>query len=442
MITDDLDLIQAAVARIRATTVPPAPLVALVKAGDNLQAALDKGGAVELEAGAQFTGTFTLRSGTTLTGRPGAALRGQTGQALLIPPGTTQVAVANVEASSAHAEVISVGANDATQTTLAEAPDGVTFTKVNIPTHRGKRAFAIHGQRVTLQDCTVADVYDPGGQDSQAVYVGNAPGTIAILGGSYSAGSEILLFGGDTYRIPGLTPNGILVDGVTLSRPLSWMTDGIARKVKNIFELKNGTNVIVRHCTLSGCWANGQQGEAFVLTPALDGAKQTPPLRSGEVFNVLIEDCTVTNVSSVTNMIGRQYTAYTVNPLSGVVFRRVTATVSRAQFGGRGQLAMMGGEPVDVTFDDCTVTADGTSLLYYSGGTCLDPVTLTSRASGKLGSLTMTNCRSTIPQYGIMLNGVANAGSWQTSVGTLVVTGNSFTGSKAMQKALPDNTYA
>jgi hypothetical protein len=425
-----------------ALTTAPEPVQTVVRAGENLQAALDQAGAIELDAEAFFEGTYFLRSNTVLTAKPGAAIRGKTGPALMIPPGTSDVGIFGLEAASTSSEVIRIGENSPTQTTVEDAPRGIILTHVRIPRHRGKRGIAIHGRDVTLLNCEVLDCWDPAGQDSQAIYIGNAPGPITIRGGRYSAGSEVVLLGGDATQIPHVTPTDILVEDVELFRPLSWLGDGVPRKVKNIFEVKNGRNVTLRTSHLHGCWANGQQGEAIVLTPALDGAKTDPPLRSGEVTNVLVEDVTVTDCSSLVGILGRAYSAYTVEAASGIVFRRVAATLNRAQFGGRGQLATIGGEPEDVTFEDCTVTQDGTSLVYYSPGTCLDPVTKLSRAAGKLGALTLKNSRCTLPTYGIMLGGVANAVNWQASVGVLDVKGNVFGGSNtAMKKTLVENEY-
>lgn len=415
--------------------------ITTVKAGDNLQAALDLGGAIQLDTGI-WSGTYIVRSGTVLTGQGvGSVIQGLTGPALVVEPGSRAIQIADLTAQSQASEVITIGENSARQTQLAQVPDDIRLTRVMIPSHRGKRGLAIHGSNVTLTDCEVIDVYDPNGQDSQAVYVGNTPGNVTVFGGRYSAGSEVFLSGGDVTRIPQLTPDSILLDHVTLFRPLSWQTDGIKRKVKNLLEVKNGRHVTLQSCTLDGCWADGQAGEAIVLTPALDGAIQTPPVQSGDVQDVLVNDCDIRNCGSGFNLLGRHYTSVTPNAMSHVAVTNSRFTISRAQFGGRGQLAIIQAEPGIISFDTCDVQADGSSLLYYAFGSVLDPITRTSRQGGKLGSLSLTNSRCTIGPYGINLGGYANAVNWQAAVGQLTVTANTFTGGSAMQKALPGNTY-
>ena len=440
----NLDAARAALARgLEALAEVSAALVAepatvIVRAGENLQAALDRGGALALDAGAEWEGTFALNSDTVLIGN-GARIRGTTGPALVVPPGRERIAVSGLALRGSHT-VMAIGVNTIGQARLEDVPDDVTLTNVHIPTHRGVRGFAIHGSHVRLIGCSVRDCYDPGEQDSQGVYIENTNGPVLIQGGSYSAGSEIILLGGDTTRIPNVRPV-VLVDGVTAHRPLSEKTDGVYRKVKNCIEAKNG-DLTVRKSVIDGCWAgSGQQGEAFVFTPDLDGGRRIPMVQSGQV-TALVEDCTVANCGSLTNLRGRSYNSYTPAALT-VTFRRVTAVLSRVQFGGRGQLATIGGEPDLVVFDNCDVQQDGSSLLYYDPGTVIDPQTKLSRLAGKIGRLAMTGCRSTLPaEYGIMLGGYTNAREWQRSVGELVVTGNVFVGpSSAMRAQLPENQY-
>lgn len=415
------------------------PAVRVVKAGEDLQVALALGVPLELEA-ATWEGTYTLSSRATLTGRVGAKIHGLTGPALVIPPGMKGVTVSNLELTSDSNEVVSVGENSVYQTTASQAPTDILFAGVKIPKHRGKRAFAIHGS-VTLLNCEVLDCWDPAGQDSQAIYIGNTPGPIQITGGRYSAGSEVFLCGGDATKIPHVVPTGITVDGVEFFRPLSWQTDGVKRKVKNLFELKNGRSVRVVNCKFSGCWVDGQQGECFVLTPALDGAITTPPLQSGEVLDVLIQDCTIADVSSGFNIQGRAYSAVTPNALTNLVVRRVSLVASKAKYGGRGQLALISGEPGTIVFENVTAITDGTSLIYYSPGNVLDPVTTLPRPAGKIGSLSLTNSKGNLGAYGIMTGGNANARLWQEQIGVLTVTDNQFGGNTAMAVALPGNTY-
>lgn len=438
-----LDAAIAALTAARAALETPAPPsnVRRVKAGENLQAALDAGGRIELEPGVIWEGSYIVRSGTRLDGH-GARLHGLTGPALIIEPGVSDIGIVDFVCTSAHPEVITIGENSSMQTTIAQAPRDITLERVIVPTHRGKRAFAVHAANVSLLDCEALDVWDPGGQDSQAIYCGNAPGPITIRGGRYSAGSEVILFGGGSTMIPDLTPSDVLIEGVELFRPLSWQTDGVARKVKNLLELKNARRVTIRHSKLHGCWLQGQGGEAFVLTPALDGAPVDTPLQSGTVRDVLIEDCEVYDVAAGFNITGRDYAGYTPEATS-VTVRRLTLTASAETFGGnRGNLATIGGEPESVRFEDCAIDCDGWSLIYAYTGSVLDPVTHQSRMAGKIGTLALTGSNAPLGEYSLNIGGNPNARNWQQFVGVMDVTNNQFRGAKTLRALFPDNTYS
>jgi hypothetical protein len=420
----------------------PTSKVTKVNAGGHLQGALDKGGVIELEAGAVFEGHYIAKSNTTLRGV--ATLIGKSGAALTVPPGSKQVAIHDVTlATGAGVDaVLQVGMNDETQTTVADVPTNILLRDVIIPKHRGKRGLSLHATQVLLDRCEIEDCYDPGGQDSQAIYILNTPGDIAIVDSRLSAGSEVVLVGGDLPRIKSIVPENLLVERTEMYRPLSWQSDGVARKVKNIFELKSGLNVVVRHCKVHGCWAQGQQGEAFTLTPALGGPKANPILPSGVVGNVTIEDCDIWDVGGGVALLGAADKSWTAARTTGIIVRRNKFTISRAEFGGRGQLLTAGAGPGEVLFDSNLVTCDGTSSIYYYQGNVAKADGSTV-LGGKMGSLTVTgNEIRGVGVYGFMMDGHANGRNWQLAVEQMVVTGNQFVGPSTMRSVFPENTYS
>jgi hypothetical protein len=425
-------LIDAAVAAI---ADPPPDQTIVVKSGDSLQAALDSGKPVVLDGTVE--GSFMLRTGNRVTVRPGSAIRGVGGSALIVLPGTTDVSVVTSDptgffdctAPASADAVVQLGENTDRQIRIEDVPARLTFDGLRVPAHRGKRAFAIHAADVVLTRARVFDVWSQVGQESQAIHWGNTPGGLVIDDFIAQAGSQAFLAGGDTTRIPHLTPGRLTLTHFTLGRPLAWKSDGVYRKVKNIFELKNATDVVLRNGVLDGCWAEGQMGEAFMLTPALDGALTTPPKQSGNVQRVLVEDVTVQNCSTLVNVLGRHYTSYTPDATGGIVFRRVKATLDRTLFGGRGQVLTSSGEPADLRFEACDFTSNGTSTLYYENGTVLDPTTLVKRVGGKFGSLALVGNRITVsPTYGFMFCGNSQASKLATALGAWEMSGNTFVG--------------
>lgn len=436
-----LDAIIEQAQRAKAELLPDVPTTRLVRAGESLQAALDTTATIETEPGALFEGSYQVPSDRRLTFGAGSGIRGVTGPALTILPMTANVTVFGGDLQSAASEVVLIG-NNVNQTRLEDQPSAIRFTATRIPTHRGKRGFGIHGSDVTLKDCEVLDCWSPSGQDSQAVYIGNAQGQIVITGGRYSAGSNVILLGGDAVRTPGLVPTDVTVQDAELFRPLSWQTDGLKRKVKNIFEVKSGRKVALLRSKLSGCWVDGQGGEAIVLTPALDGSKTTPVSTSGIVENVTIMLCAIRNVGGILNILGRGYQAYTPTPLTRVQLLNNVCLVSRATYGGTGQFAKIGAEPGDLLFEENVILADGSSLIYFYRGSVIE-ADGTVRAGGNLGRLTFVRNISTRGSYGFNLDGVVNAGAaGRLAVTALDVSGNTFgPGAGAMVANLPGNTY-
>jgi hypothetical protein len=397
-----------------------------------LQAALDKGGEVHLVGGEIYPGGYVLRSGTTLIGHGASFTGSSTGPAIDIPPGTSNVAISDIAVTTVHdSAVILVGRNDSSQTTPEATPTHITLTRVSVPTYRGKRAFEINAADVTLRDCAVADTYDPRGRDSQAVGVFNSPGPFHLTGGTFSAGSEIVLIGGDVMKIPTI-PTDILIENATFMRPASWRTDGISRKVKNLLELKTGHHVTARNLILDGAWQDGQDGYAIVMTPH----------SGGDIADVTVEDVAIRNVSSCLQFLGLEYTGLpSPGPLRGVIIRRMSCVGSKVQSGGRGILAMISGEPADIAITDSLAQTDGTNILTYDPGSVLNPDG-TKRVGGPIGSLILTGDYLVAGTYGLLLAGQNNGVNPPNGIANFVFANNSIAGgSSALRSRFPSNNW-
>ena len=433
---DWLNQIDAATAALRALLAPPVPVpdVVPVSTADDFAAALVKGGSITLAAGAQFGGSFTVSvSGTTISGNDASIAGGKAGPALVIPPSVHDVSLSDLALTSDVDPVLLCGANDSSQTALSQAPTNITLTRISVPTHRGKRGIEWNASG-TIESCTVLDTWDPYGQDSQALAILNSPGNTTVTGGKYQAGSECILIGGDTMKMAGVIPSNITIQNLEISRPLSWQTDGVKRKVKNLLELKTGRHVIARNLTLDGSWQDAQEGWAIVITPH----------SGGDIHDVLIDTVTATHCGAAIQLMGLEYAGTpTPSALSGVVVQNSRFTVSKAQFGGRGVFVLATGEPADFTATNNVVVSDGTSVFYYDPGSVLDPVTGVKRTGGPFGSVTLTGNYLVPGIYGLVFAGQPNAsGDLSAGVRTLTVTGNTFAdAASALKKALPQNTY-
>lgn len=412
----------AIIAALKTST--PNPVV--VKAGDDLQVALDKGGVVTVEDGATFNGNYVMRTTGTQLVAPNAAIVGKTGAPALDFRGKNYSAIVGSATTAWDQSVILVGDNSITK--VENLPTDI-FLSINIPTFRGKHAFNINGQRVTLKDCSVKDCWDSFNRDSQAVGALNTPGDIIIDGGYFEAGSENFLIGGDATGIPGVQPTNITVTNATFAKPLAWRTDGVKRVVKNLFELKSGVNVTVKNCKMSGCWADAQAGWAIVITPR-DGK---------QIANVSFEDITITDVGNGISILGCDDSAPSPE-LHDLSMLRVSIGTNHQY--GTSRFAQAASELKNFTVDSCKFTGVGTTF-YYNPGRAWDasgnPITLQQAFGVKFVNNTLD-----MAGYGIMTNGYGYGQNWQQALPDGVIDNNTFTNvsSSWHKKYLPTtNTF-
>lgn len=398
--------------------VPEEPEIVMIPSGGDLQAALNFGGTIHLTPGGVYEseGFVITESGTTIIGND-ANLISTAGSALYVPPGVNDINISDVNCTSPHGAVIQLGDNSATtQGTLELVPRRIKLTDVRVPTHRSKRGFEINAADVELINCEVLDTWSTALADSQGIGILNTPGNILVRGGRYQAASENVLVGGDTMKLPGVIPSNLVFENLLLDKPLSWKTDGVRRSVKNIFELKTGSAVTIRNVHMDGCWKDGQDGYALMITPKSGGLIET----------VLIEGCTIRNVSAGINILGKSV-ADAIYPTNNIVMRNCTLAASKTVYGGRGILTLLTGGVESVYFENITAHTDGDHVIYGD--------------STPMQEIVLTNCRVVAGRYGVSFSGYPNAASYP-NVANLVVRDNVIAGAAStLQRNLPNNTY-
>ncbi len=247
-----------------------------VPAGGNLQQALNAaqpGDIIVLQAGATYTGNFTLpvkgsatdiviRSSTPDASLPPSGTRvspsmspllariqsSNSMSALTTAPGAHHYRLQYLEFGANQAgagDIIELGDGSSAQTTLAEVPHDLTIDHCYIhgdPVLGQKRGIALNSASTTIVDSYIASIMAVG-QDSQAIAGWNGPGPYTIVDNYIEAAGENVMFGGSDPFIPNLVPADITVQGNYLSKPTAWMAQ--SWQVKNLFELKNAERVIV-----------------------------------------------------------------------------------------------------------------------------------------------------------------------------------------------------
>lgn len=279
-----------------------------VRAGGNLQGALNsaqRGDEIVLEAGARFSGNFTLPA------KPGTAADGwiliRSDKSALLPPQGTRVTPANaplmalIETPNSNPAITTAaGANGwwlsgleiaaAQQTTtnygivtlgqgtgqnsLAQVPGNLVLDRTYVhgaPATQIQRCIALNSARTAVQDSYVFDCHAKG-FDSQAILGWNGPGPFKIVNNTLAGAGENIMFGGADPAIPNLTPGDIEIRRNYIYTPVTWK--GTWTK-KNLLELKNAQRVLIEGNVFEGSWRDGQTGDAIVLKVTNQGGRCT-----------------------------------------------------------------------------------------------------------------------------------------------------------------------
>ena len=253
----------------------------LIRAGENLQQALDDaapGDRLVLEAGATFTGPFTLGK------KPGRQMvkvtSAEEGMARIVSPGFGESAfrtapggccwsLRHLHIAKARPEAVVpdlVRFGEANQT-AEEVPRDLVLWKCVIDGLEGgelRRCVTLNSAETRISYCEITNAKGEG-YDTQAIGGWNGPGPYRIVGNTMSAAGEVVMFGGADPSIPGLVPSDIEIIGNRLTKPPEWR-DG-PWTIKNLLELKNARRVKILNNVLEYNWGAAQQGYALVLTP-------------------------------------------------------------------------------------------------------------------------------------------------------------------------------
>jgi hypothetical protein len=290
------------------TYTPPTGRAIAVRAGGNLQAALDAaqvGDVIMLQAGAVFRGNFTL---PRKAGSGWIVIRSAAPDADLPPPGTritpafaavmpklvTPNSVQVIQAAPGARGYRFIGieftlspsvrsmrqivAFGGAQSRLADTPSDLILDRCYIHGHAASNVFRgvlLNSASSAVIDSHIAEIH-VAGHDSQAILGYNGPGPFKIANNFLEAAGENIMFGGGDPRIPDLVPSDIEIRENHLFKPLRWRKGepdfvGIQWTVKNLLELKNAQRVLVEGNLLENVWAESQGGAALVLTPRNGG---------------------------------------------------------------------------------------------------------------------------------------------------------------------------
>ena len=274
-----------------------------VPAGSSLQAAIDAaepGDQIVLQAGATYTGTFTLRkkagSGPdrwitirTSGSLPGEGVRVTPAHAAQMPrlvASTSTQPVLRTEAGASHYRLVglevtvvdgatkayslvTLGESGSAQNTEEKQPHHLVLDRMYVhgtPTLDFQRCIALNSASTAIIDSWISECHGKG-YDSQAIWGSNGAGPYKIVNNHLAGAGENIMFGGADPKIPGMLPRDIEIRRNHFYKDPAWIrADGYKIwTVKNLFELKMGQRVLVEGNIFENNWGDAQVGFAIVL---------------------------------------------------------------------------------------------------------------------------------------------------------------------------------
>jgi len=396
-----------------------------VNAGGDLQAAINAaqpGDTILLQAGAVFTGNYTLPvkngtsyitirssapdsslppSGTRITPAYAGSLAqvrsNQAGPAFATSGAATYWRLMFLEilpsVSTSAANLIELGGVGQKQDSPTEVPHHLVIDRCyihGVPAYVQRRGIALNSGDTQILNSYISEIKGAG-WETQAIAGWNGPGPYLIENNYIEGASENIMFGGDDPSIVNLVPSNITIRRNLISKPMSWITLGYA--VKNLIELKNAEGVVIEGNTLENNWANAQQGYSIVLTPR----NQSGTAPWSVVRNITIQNNVIRHVAAVFNILGFDYNAPSQQTSDIVVKNNVIYDVSRAYATANnpanGWIAVIGGGPKNITFDHNTIDNDGNDgFMFY---------TMTEIATKQIAGFVLTNNLFRDNAYGI-----------------------------------------
>lgn len=368
--------------------VPPTGRSVSVRAGDDLQAAINQaqlGDVLLLQPGATFTGNFrlpakpgsgwiTIRSatpdaqlpapGTRLTPRHSALLpkisSPNASPALQTDYGAHHYRLLGLEVTAATSVTLNYGLirfGDSPQT-LAQMPHDLILDRSYVHGHSAlhlKNCVTLNSAMSAVIDSYLAQCHGRG-QDTQAIIGWNGPGPFKIVNNYLEGAGENVMFGGADPSIPNLVPSDIEFRQNHVTKPVSWK--GVWT-VKNLLELKNAQRVLIEGNIFENSWVDAQTGWAIVFKSANQSGACTWCITQHVTFRYN----RVRNASSGFDIMAHPSAApaQTANHIH--IAHNLIENINAAPFNGNGRIFELNADLYDVTIEHNTAFSVNGSML-------------------------------------------------------------------------------
>jgi hypothetical protein len=423
--------------------VAPTGKTISVKSGDNLQAAIDAaqpGDVISLQAGATFTGNFTLpnKSGSgwitietsAIGSLPASGTRVSPSNASAMPKivTTNSTAALATEAGAHNYRIVGVefalngsmtyglvalGDASSAQSSLYQVPHDLILDRVYIhgsSSNTVRRGVALNSASTGIIDSYISDIHEAGA-DTQAIGGWNGPGPYKIDNNYLEAAGENILFGGADPSVPNLVPSDITITHNYVKKQTSWRNS--SWQVKNLLELKNAQRVLIDGNVFEYNWPAAQNGFSILFT--VRNQDGTAPWSI--VQDVAFTRNIVRHVAAAVNLLGIDNLQRAQQEQRILIQNNLFSDVG-GQWGGNGRLFQVLDNVGNLTIDHNTGVQTG------------DPVVASGAATS---GMVFTNNIVENGQYG-----VSGDGHYGDPMGTIAayfpgvtMQGNAFVGASA-----------